>query len=186
MKLDRRALLRRAGLGSMALASLPTLANAVAKPVEAAGRTNFDFVVVAKRVGHSEFILFNGSGGFNRSEVKGGGSFAWGVAPFAVGRLVASGTWKARRLLKFSPGGTFGVDQGGILDLEIRLVQESPSSAVIPATLRVVCGLNTNTGGLPEGIILTLADGSGIRFEPIDTGITIFTTGNEHEDEGRI
>lgn len=176
MKLDRRELLRRAGLGSIALASLPTLANAVAKPVEAAGRTNFDFVVLNKRVGQSEFILFNGSGGFNGSEVEGGGSFAWSVGPLS-GTLVATGTWKAGRLLKFTPGGTFGVDQGGILDLEIRLVQQSPSSAVIPATLRVVCTLGIT--GLPEGIVLTLAN--GIRFEPIDVGITIFTTGNERE-----
>ena len=179
MKLDRRELLRKVGLGSIALASLPALANAMAKPVEAAGQTNFDFVTLNKRVGQSEFILLNGSGRFNGSEVVGGGSFTWGVGPFGVGPLVASGTWKAGRLLKFSPGGTFGVDQGGILDLEIRFVQDSPSSAVIPATLKVVCGLNANTGGLPEGVILTLANGT--KFEAIDVGITIFTTDNQRE-----
>ena len=177
MKLDRRELLRKVGLGSIALASLPALANTVVKPVEAAGQTNFDFVTLNKRVGQSEFILLNGSGGFNGSEVEGGGSFAWGVGPIFTGPLVASGTWKAGRLLKFTPGGTFGVDQGGILDLEIRLVQQSPSSAVIPASLRVVCTLGIT--GLPEGIVLTLANGT--KFEPIDVGITIFTIGNERE-----
>jgi len=179
MKLDRRELLRKVGLGSIALASLPTLANAMAKSAEAAGQTNFTFVVVSKRVGQSDLITFDGCGGFNRSEVVGGGSFTWFIPPPPNGPIVSSGTWKAGRLLKFSPGGTFGTGEGGVLDLEVRLVQTFPSSAVIPATLRVVCTIGDNTGGLPEGIILTL--GSGIKFEPIDLGITIFTAGNDRE-----
>jgi hypothetical protein len=176
MKLDRRALLRKAGLGSIALASLPTLANAVAKPVEAASQTNFSFVVVSKRVGQPEQIILDGSGGVDRSEVEAGGSFTWFNT--TNGSIVAFGSWKATRLLNFSPGPTFGADQGGIIDLDVRLVRR-PSSAVIRATLRMVCTIGGAGGGLPEGVVLTLVN--GIRFEPIDVGITVFTIGNERE-----
>src|SRR3989304_2430836 len=48
MKIDRREFLKKAGLGSIAVASLPTLANALAKPAWAQGGTNFTFLAVGR------------------------------------------------------------------------------------------------------------------------------------------
>ncbi len=46
MEFDRRAFLKRAGLGSIALGTLPTLISSLAAPASAQGGTNFTFLAL--------------------------------------------------------------------------------------------------------------------------------------------
>jgi len=83
--------------------------------------------------------------------------------------------------------GTASVLAAGILDLEVELVREVPSPAVIPATLRINCNLPGIPTGLAEGYWLSIPGtpfvegGAGGVFEPLEpnVGITIFSSGVE-------
>src|SRR3989304_2423472 len=127
MKIDRREFLKKAGLGSIAVASLPTLANALAKPAWAQGGTNFTFLAVG-RAGPAGTLAQpapararGAEGSFDPwrvgSQRGGGGPFTHGPAPAAAPPvpLIASGTWKARLLVSYKQIGTYGVAAAGIL-----------------------------------------------------------------------
>lgn len=78
MKMDRRKFLKEAGLGSIALGSLPVLAGTLARPVWAADETNFRFLSVsqAKTIGGVQHrVSISGDGKITSEEVVGGGSF---------------------------------------------------------------------------------------------------------------
>src|SRR3989304_811694 len=91
MKIDRREFLKKAGLGSIALASLPTLANALAKPAWAQGGTNFTFLAVGRAgpagtlAQPAHTMAMGGQGSFDPSKVgsqmEGGGPFNHWTAP---------------------------------------------------------------------------------------------------------
>ena len=76
-KLDRRSFLRRAGIGSIALGSLPSLL--AATPVEARGQAagfNFTAISQAGTIGtvvHA--VNMAGSGTIEKDDVEGGGHF---------------------------------------------------------------------------------------------------------------
>src|ERR687888_114251 len=86
--MNRRELLKKAGRGTIALASLPTLAQALASPTWAGGQqsqrgdpqreVNFHFVANSQAgtiAGVSHRILMTGDGKVTPSNVVGGGSF---------------------------------------------------------------------------------------------------------------
>ncbi len=177
--MNRREFLKKAGLGTVALASLPTLGpvliNSLATPALASDQTNFTFVVVSKLVGGPDLLILNGSGKFGSGEVNGGGSFTH-VNP-GTGVIVASGTWRAKKLVSFTPNGTFGAHASGILEMKSRLLPTG-GERVEGVVMRQVCNLPGLDTGQEEGVTVTLPNGA--TFEPTDTGATLFSTGNEN------
>jgi hypothetical protein len=190
----RRELLKRAGVGSIGLASLPFFAKAAAADD---GQPSFHFVSLSKAntvdgVAHRFFMA--GDGRISPGHVVGGGMFFHADAnnPATPPRtLLAWGSWKAKGSSEFHPIGTYGSQAAGFLDMQINLVREFPSPAVIPATLEVVC--NAGFAGLvnpgkEEGFSLEIPGtifvegGAGGPFEPSGTGITTFSVVNEHRD----
>ncbi len=180
--MKRREFLKKTGMASAALATLPTLINTLSNATPAFAddnQTNFHFVAVSI-ADPTDLVILNGDGKFGPSNVNGGGSFTHfnptGFPPFPI---VASGTWKARRLVSFTPVGTYGADESGTLVIDVDLI---PASGIkIPGTITVNC--NIPPGGLstgsPEGVTLVV---DGLTFVPTGTGATVFTTGNEHKD----
>lgn len=194
--MKRREFVKRFGIGSAALASLPALAHALSRR----GRrddddermaTGFRFVCVsqADRVGGVlPRVNINGCGTFNSSEAEGGGSYNQFDQASPVPRtILGAGRWEARRVLTLNRIGTYGVLAAGILEMEVRLFQEIPSRAVMPARLRVACSIGAGglDAGEEEGITLTIPGAPFGPFEPFEAapgvtfGITIFTTGEE-------
>jgi hypothetical protein len=92
--MDRRELLKKAGLGSIALASIPTLVDALRTPARAQGRMNFHCVCVSAAGDHRLAIFGQGHLDPSKvgSQVEGSGGFfhftATGTPPLP---LVASG-----------------------------------------------------------------------------------------------
>ena len=191
--MKRREFFKKAGAGSAALASLPGLAHIAAKRAQAddheGKQMGFRFVCVSQAgtlgdVVHR--INMNGCGTFSGASVEGGGSYDHfdNAAPVPK-TLLSAGNWKAVRVLAFNPIGTYGVLTAGILELDVKLLQQFPSLAVIPATLKIVCSINAgglDTGQL-EGFTLTVPGAPFGPFQPIllapgvTQGITIFTNG---------
>ena len=191
--MKRREFFKKAGAGSAALASLPGLAHIAAKRAQAddheGKQMGFRFVCVSQAgtlgdVVHR--INMNGCGTFSGASVEGGGSYDHfdNAAPVPK-TLLSAGNWKAVRVLSFNPIGTYGVLTAGILELDVKLLQQFPSLAVIPATLKIVCSIGAgglDTGQL-EGFTLTVPGAPFGPFQPIllapgvTQGITIFTNG---------
>jgi hypothetical protein len=155
--------------------------------------TGFVFVCVSQAPtlgGVVPRININGSGTFNSSEAQGGGSYDQFDNASPVPRtILGAGRWRARRVLSFKPIGTYGVLASGILEIDVRLLQEIPSRAVIPATLRVACSIGAAgfDAGELEGITLTIPGGPFGPFRlfllapGVTQGITIFTTSGEED-----
>ena len=182
MKIGRRRFLKKAGLGSAVLASLPMLADALAKPAWAQGRTNFHFFCLsvagpqgaqpaATPAAPQHAMIMAGQGDFDPSQaasrVSGGGLFVHftfpGAAPPPGGAplpVVASGMWGNGRLVSYRQIGTFGVQGAGVLELVVDLMREMPSKTVIRgARLKIVCHIGpaglVNPGEL-EGFTLSI------------------------------
>ncbi len=190
-RISRREFLRTAGLGSVALASLPVLGNGLAKPVWANGQTGFTFLDLSKAAtleGVDHRIVMSGDGRISNGEVEGGGSFVhFDNASMVPKTIVASGTWKAKRLASFNQIGTYGAFAAGILDVDLHLVREFPSRAVIPAGLKLVVNLAQFAGlstGQDRGFTLTIPHAPFGPFVPLTPpfGRTVFTTRVEERD----
>ena len=200
MKIDRREFLRKAGLGSIALASLPTLANALAKPAWAQGARGFVFHAASRagpagtpdRPAHQ--LIMGGMGQFAASKVgsqaEGGGVYTHTTVPGATPRpIVASGTWKARLLVSYTEIGTWGVFAAGIAEMVVDLFPQVPSPAVVRgARLKVVCNIGpaglVNPGEI-EGYTLSVpgtdfftgaTPGPFQAIPPGGVGLTVFST----------
>jgi hypothetical protein len=193
--MNRRRFFKNAGVGSAALASLPILTHTLATPVRADDDNGlgFRFVSVSKAatvgvVDHR--MLMNGCGKFNGSEAQGGGTYDHIDNASPVPKTILdAGRWKAGRILSFSLTGTYGEIAAGILEMEVKLLQEFPSRAVIPATLKVVCSIGA--AGLDsgeEGFTLTIPGAPFGPFEPFFVapgftfGISVFTL-SKHEGD---
>ncbi len=190
--MNRRELLKVAGLGSVGVAALPLTAGAAEA---AGGQPSFHLVSLSKAntvdgVAHRFFMA--GDGQISPRNVVGGGMFfhADGNTP-PPRTLLAWGSWKAKRLVEFHPIGTYGSQEAGFLDMEIDLVRDFPSPAVIPAMLEVVCNsgfAGLSTPGKEEGFYLEIPGtifvegGAGGRFEPAALGITTFSVVNEQRN----
>ncbi len=200
MKMDRREFLRKAGLGSVALASLPALANALAKPAWAQGRRGFTFDALNRagpegtpdRPAHT--LIMAGQGHFDPAKVgsqaEGGGYYVHTTLPGALPRpIVASGTWRARLLVSYKEIGTWGVFAAGIAEMVVDLFTQVPSPAVIRgARLKVVCNIGpaglVNPGEI-EGYTLSVpgtdfftgaTPGPFQAIPPGGVGLTVFST----------
>jgi len=178
--MDRRDFLKKAGIGSAALASLPIVAEGLASPAWAGegdeGDTRFRFVVVSKLTSGPDLVAINGNGKFGASGIRGNGAFTHfipgGTPPFPI---VATGFFRATKLISFESIGTYGVLEAGILEMEASVRVTAPDPAKVPATLTVVC--NIGPGGLftphHEGVTIEV---EGFKFEPLEPelGLTIF------------
>ena len=190
--MSRREFLTKAGVGSLALASLPALGNTLATPASVDRPTTFRFVSNSNAPtieGVAHRMLMNGTGMVTPLQVVAAGSFVHinNAAALPTPKpILGSGTWKAKSLLAFELIGTYGSLAAGEVEMEIHLIRAFPSSAVIPATLRMVCnlapaGLFT---GEEEGFTLTIPGAPFGPFQPTTppSGLTIFATSVEQRD----
>ncbi len=163
MKVNRREFMRRVGMGSIALGSLPALMDLFKMPALAQGERGVLFLAVTAAGEHR--LILGGAAWFDPS--KGPASAASGGGMFthfqAVGNpplpLVASGTWNARLLTSYREIGTYGGTGAGNVDLVVDLQRVRPSPALIRGgVLRVFCNLGpigANTGEI-EGYTLSI------------------------------
>jgi len=182
--MDRRTFLKRAGLGSVAVASAPGVIGALARPAWADDETRFRFVTVssAGTIGSvTHLFIMNGNGRVDGSDIEGFGTWAHvnGADPNPATNLLASGKWRPLSVESFGLIGTYGdVFAAGILQARILLKRLRPTRGAFEGTLRMVCnigpaGLST---GEAEGVVVTI-DGAPVGpFTPLTPplGLTIF------------
>src|SRR5712692_7203938 len=91
VQVDRRDLLKKAGMGSAALAAIPAIGNGLATVALADGAEGFHFVCVSVASStETEILAMQGDGRFNEKEADGGGRFV-----HFHGSTTISGSWKA-------------------------------------------------------------------------------------------
>lgn len=190
--MKRREFLKKAAIGTAGLATLPALGNIPTARAQTEAQMNFHFVCISlagtvANVLHQ--ILMTGDGQI-QPNFEGGGFYYHTDAASPVPRtLLGSGTWEAVRLVSWNPIGNYGVAFAGVLEMEVNLLQQIPSAAVIPAKLKVVCDLavanlvNPNENG--EGYELTIPDADFGPFKQVHPalGLTLFSTGSRVEDK---
>jgi len=165
---DRRDLLKKAGMGSVALAAIPAIGNGLATVALADGAEGFHFVCVAA-ASPTEVLAMQGDGRFNDEEADGGGRFV-----HFHGSAVISGSWKAGKVRSFVDAADFdpnGQFSGGtlVLDIQVRPI----GLPRINGTLKIQC----NPPGVEvpeEGITVTLPSPVNLTFMPA-RGLTILT-----------
>jgi hypothetical protein len=186
--MKRRDFLKRAGQGTVALASAPALAQLLSRTaLGQGGTTNYHFVAFSSAglvdtVEHR--FAMAGDGHVSPGGVTGGGAFVHfdNAAPGVPKPILGTGSWKAMRLISFQLFGTWGALASGVLEMEINLVPMGGSA--VPAMLKIVC--NIGPAGIfvvppsPEGYTLTIPD--FLTFTPLvpPLGLTVFTVVNEH------
>ena len=178
MKIDRTEFLKKAGFGSIALASFPALLESFSTSALAAGQRSFQFLSFSGAgpagtpASPQHRMEMGGQGQFDPtrvgSQTSGGGTYTHHLFPGANPpgggtplQVVASGTWKARQLVSYKEVGTWGVLAAGIVELVIDMFREIPSPAVLRgAKLKIICNIGpaglVNPGGETEGFALSL------------------------------
>ncbi len=188
--MERRDFLKKAGISSTALAFLLIIGATPASPAWADDeQLSFNFTAVSQaatidRVQHR--LILVGAGNFDDWEVQGGGIFFhWDNASPVPQTIIATGTWKARRLVSFETVGRYGRTFASVLEMLVDLFPDS-GRPVRNVSLKVVC--NVPQGGFltgqPEGFTLTIPDAPFGPFRPLDpiAGITNIFTGGQDED----
>lgn len=203
MKIDRREFLRKAGLGTIAVGSLPALpalVNAFATPALAQGQRGFSFLALgragpagtAAQPAHT--IAMGGEGRFDpsrpASRVEGGGTFfhftAPGTPPLPI---IGAGRWESRLLVSWKEVGTYAGHAAGVSAIVIDIFRQLPSPAVFRgAVLTIYCNIGAaalSTGEI-EGYTLSIPGtdfsaggnpGPFLQIPPGGTGLTIFRAG---------
>jgi hypothetical protein len=170
-KTSRREFLKKAGVGSAALATLPALGDLLATPVLASDRIGFKLVAASKM--GSERVLMAGDGLLTNSEATGGGTFVhFSATDLSV---IATGVWKATRLRSFNTlGAPLGLASAGIADMDIDLIPANNER--VGARLQIFCDLPGpgRFTGEDEGFILTV---DGKTFTQAGAGASLFTIG---------
>jgi hypothetical protein len=192
--MERKEFLKRAGAGAVVAASAPAFADVAWAHDDDDGdrRTRFYFQVVsgqASAINLGDSIVMSGCGSFHESKVRGGGEFVHFDGTKIPSRdFIATGSWKAKRVLSFQEIGMWGVAVAGILELRVNLIP-CEGRAIHGATLKVVCNIG------PAGIVTSPFQQEGITltvpglapFAPFtpNLGLTLFTRRceEEHGDE---
>ncbi len=188
--MKRRDFLKTTGVGLAALVSFLILGTTLSTQAWADDeRLSFNFTAVSQaatigRVQHR--IILVGAGNFDAREVEGGGIFFhWDNASPVPQTIIATGTWKARRLVSFEPVGRYGRTFASVLEMLVDLFPDG-GRRIRNVSLKVVC--NVPQGGFltgqPEGFTLTIPEAPFGPFRPLDpiAGITNIFTGGEAED----
>jgi hypothetical protein len=189
--MNRRKWLKKVGLGSVALASLPTIVTRRATPAWAddddSRPMNFHFSATSYIPMEVDRLVIAGSGRFNSAHVEGEGSFAHydGTIPGPNNiRFNFTGTWKATRLVSFALLGTYATDAAGNntlaagkLVMEIDLVRPGNPSRV-PSLLTLVSNLAPanfmpDTGEHDGVTLLAPNKPGGFLFIPIEFRSTV-------------
>ena len=166
-EMQRRDFLKKAGTGAIAVASLPAWVGALSRVASADGNEKGWHFVVVSHAGTKDLVALVGAGEVESDEVEGGGSFVhWDASAAGLPKpILASGTWKAKRLISFErvadPTHKGGALAAGELKMRVRLFREIPSPAEIRATLKVVCNLGfagLSVPGEEEGVTLAIPD----------------------------
>jgi hypothetical protein len=193
-KSDRGDLLKKAGVGALALGSIPIFADvARADDDSDDGRLRLYFVALsgqASAVNLGDSIAMSGCGSFGDGRVQGGGEFVHfdGTRFGNPNNVRATGSWRATRFLSFQEVGTWGVGVSGILRIEIRLIP-CDHPAIRGATLEIVCNLGPagiGTPGTVEGYTLTVPGLAPFKAFSPNIGLTLFTRPchrNDDDDE---
>jgi hypothetical protein len=174
--MNRRDFIKKTGMASVALASLPTVITALTNvaPASAADEgINFTLVGMSDAATGpftGDSILVNGGGRFAQGAVQGGGSFTHFTPPST---LKASGTWKARKFVSFTPAGSLGAHMGGELVIGVDLVPAS--GTVVPATLTIRC--HGFGGPAPEGTDVAVDGSVFLTHKPPPASATLFSIG---------
>jgi hypothetical protein len=183
--ISRRHVLQGAGAVSV-IGTLGIPAAAFAQGGDAAGHMNLHFAALSQAAssGATGVVLMAGTGRFTSSHIEAQGMFEHiNPATPKPNVILNAGTWKAKKLVSFSLVGAYGVQVSGILTMNVDLVQDIPSPAVMPAMLTVVCNIPFAPllTGKDEGFSLDAPFGS---FEPEmpTVGITIFSIVNEERN----
>jgi hypothetical protein len=169
---SRREFLKKAGVGSAALAALPALGDLLATPALASGQVSFN-LVCASAMGAERMILA-GDGLMTDSEATGGGTFVH-FSPSTTGPVVIdSGVWKATRLHSFSTVGNppLGLATSGVAVMDIELIPANNER--VEGSLTIYCDLPLRPAGGAEGFILTV---EGKTFTQTGVGASLFTIG---------
>jgi len=180
--MDRREILKRAGLGSLALASFPMLATPALADDDQNGKRAFTFVAVSKAGivgGVDHWIIMEGTGRFHPEGggVTGRGIFVhFNAAPPGTPKpILSSGRWKATKFVSYDHRiGTYGRIAPSILEVLVTLLPDA-GTPIKGATLRLICdvgpaGLDT---GEPEGYKLTIPGAPFGTFTPLDPPVGI-------------
>jgi hypothetical protein len=179
--MDRRQFLKKAGLGSAAVASFPVLSQLAMSPAWANSTTVFRFQCISSgTVGAAtHFLVIGGQGQISPSQAVGAGSFSHITSLTAPSTVVASGTWKVRDLANFTNLGSFGAIVAGLADMGILLLPDG--GPAVPATLKVVCNIPAAGifTGLAEGVQVVTTTTPPVSFLTAVAGITTFATGPE-------
>jgi hypothetical protein len=198
--MKRRDFIKRVGIGSVAVAGLPTLVDTLVTPASAAGKVvGFRFVSNSRTAtvgGVRHQALLNGDGRITPGQVVGGGSFNHIIDTSSVPKtIVASGTWKAKQLLFFGLVGSYGALAAGIVEMLIHLVPEG--GAPVEAFLELVCNLGPAGlfTGEEEGFVLSIPGtefvlggtfGPFLPFVPVaggpTSGLSVFNLLNEQRN----
>ena len=180
--MNRRELLEKVGFGSLATASL---VEALATPASADDKrpVGFHFVCVS-HAPTGNLVAMAGDGKTTASNVEGGGLFIIfnPSAPGVPKPILATGSWKAKRLISFNLVGTYGAAASADLNMVIHLVPEE--GPVVEATLEVVCNISVaglSNPGKDEGFYLNLAGTTYVPLVPA-LGVTLFSVVNENRD----
>ena len=148
------------------------------------GRIGYHFLVLDQLAGHSDRLILQGNGSFNRNRASGGGTFDHflaGTGPPAT--LIATGTWKAEDVVSWSPGLSHGVFEGGTLMIHAT-VKPIGQPAIRNVLLAIYCNLGPAgfTTGHPEGVDVTFPGGPMFTQTSPTAGLTVFslTKGHKH------
>ncbi len=184
--MDRRAFLKKAGLGSIALGSAPALASILATPALAGNRGNGErhatFVALSKAEtvdGVDHHAILEGRVSFNpeAGTATGGGMFLhFDNAPAGTPKpILECGKWETTRFVSWDhDSGRFCRINSSILELGINLVPDSGEPAV-EATLRLICNIGPAgiTTGEREGFVLTIPDAPFGSFRPLEPQVGV-------------
>lgn len=181
--MDRREFLKRAGVGSAALVSIPALAGTA----QATGALQRRYGAVAfsqgPLIGAVQHRIAVNAAGFFIPEAgvvlpNGGGTFVhFDNATPVPKRIIAFGKWRPESFVSYDlgpPYGTWGTVQASVLTMTVTLFPQggAPISGV---TLRLICNIGPAgiTTGQPEGFVLTVP-GTPLSFAPdvVPAGIT--------------
>jgi hypothetical protein len=185
---DRRNFLKKAGIGSVALASLPALGRSWVTNGASNNQTNWIFAAIelANTVNGIQYtVAMEGHGFITPGTAVGQGSFVEfdNLSPVPH-TILASGTWKTTGLTSTDIIGTYGSLAAGIIGLEIELVEDLPVPGVVVSGVSLQITCNIPAAGLftdeDEGYILTIPNSpSGPFMPPVIVGGTVFSTENE-------